>query len=498
MNRDRIKTIVAAAAAGIGVWTIVAVLDTMRHHQVSGRDLVAVNDPFHDFLLRMLLAGSAVVLVVRYRSVVRKRGQMHDELRNHLVAVESSMDGVAITDREGNYRYVNEAYARINGYRNPLEVLGRNYALSYGETQRSWMEQHLPASLAREGRWHGELLAERKDGTTYVQEASVTLLPDGGRVSIIRDVTERKMREKAMERSERLLTMIFDSIHDPFCIFDRDFRIVRANKAYARLKAKTVDDLIDRTCFQALEGRDAVCEGCVIKKTFQSGDPCAKEKKVKLSTGEELWLEIYTYPMLDDSGIVHQVIEYTRDVTERKKSDAEHRRLIDRLEYLSNIDGLTGLLNRRALTEQLTYEIDRARRYRSALTLILCDIDNLKEINDTYGHIAGDTAIQLVAGMLRNSLRSVDIAGRYGGDEFLVIVPETGGEGARSIAEKVLDATRRAEFRVEGDRRLTVSLSVGIASIGPPPEGIDGLIRRVDEALYASKREGKNRITMAG
>jgi PAS domain-containing protein len=92
----------------------------------------------------------------------------------------------------------------------------------------------------------------------------------------MRDRTQRKGREAALTLSERFLSTVFDSIRDPFCIFDREFRIVRANEAYGDLKGKTVDSLLDDTCYRALEGRDSICEDCVIQRTLQSGDPCAK------------------------------------------------------------------------------------------------------------------------------------------------------------------------------------------------------------------------------
>ncbi|MEK6743403.1 MAG: GGDEF domain-containing protein, partial [Nitrospirota bacterium] len=190
-------------------------------------------------------------------------------------------------------------------------------------------------------------------------------------------------------------------------------------------------------------------------------------------------------------------IEYTRDVTDRKKSEEDRRRLIERLEYLSKVDGLTGLLNRRALAEQLEYEIDRAKRYSSDLSIILCDLDNLKEINDLYGHLAGDTTLQIVAASLRSSLRNVDIAGRYGGDEFLVIVPQTAVAGAASIAEKIRNAVQMTEVRIDDHRRVSISLSIGVASLKVPSETMDAFVSRVDAALYASKNSGRNKVTIA-
>ncbi len=433
------------------------------------------------------------ILLVRILTTKRK---VQGELEKHLTAIETSMDGIAIFNEAHEYVYANDAYAAITGYGNPLQLLGRSFRAIYDDVQVAWIEKNIFPVLERGEQWHGELPAHRKSGEDFLQEATITMLPDRTCICIMRDITERKRQEETLRRSERFLNSIFDSIHDPFCILNPDYTVVRANKAYADLKNRAVEDIVGRTCYKALEGRDDVCEGCLIRKTLQSGDPCAKEKKIELRSGEELWIEIFTYPIIDETGKVVSVIEYTRDVTDRKMAEEERKRLIDRLEFLSSVDGLTGLLNRRALSEQLSYEIERARRFRSDMSVILCDMDNLKEINDTHGHLAGDTAIQAVSAILRNSLRKVDLAGRYGGDEFLLILPETAMEGAQNIAEKIRETVERAEVRLVGEKRIAVAVSMGIACVRPG-EDIDGLMSRVDAALYDSKNQGRNRITVA-
>jgi diguanylate cyclase (GGDEF)-like protein/PAS domain S-box-containing protein len=352
--------------------------------------------------------------------------------------------------------------------------------------------------LRKNKKWRGELLARRKNGSSYFQEASITMLEDGGRVCIARDVTWRKRSGERLHRSERFLNTIFNSIRDPFCIFDSEFRIVRVNEAYAHMKNRTAGELIGKKCHEVLAERDSMCEGCVVGKTLDSADPCAKDKLVTLKGGTEIWMEIYTYPIIDDDGEVSHVIEYTRDVTERKKTEDEKRRLIDKLEHLSKTDGLTGMINRRALTDSLAYEIDRAKRYHSELAIILCDVDNFKEINDTYGHDAGDRALQTLSATLKTILRNIDIAGRYGGDEFMLILPETTISGAESLAEKLLSAVRRTALRLPNDKRVRLSMSIGIAGLDTDrkSENIDSFVKRADDAMYVAKQGGKDRVSI--
>ena len=497
MNAKGNRTLAVALIVGVLVWTVDAIYDSFYYRSAPLSDTLFFRMSLVDIFSRVAIAAFIVTAIVQYRRMQERHRTAQDEVAKHLTAIESSMDGVAIFDGGHIYRYANEAYARITGFGQPAELVGNSFSLIYSEKQIGWIRQNIFPALEREGRWTGELMAHRRDGSPFVQDASISRLKDGTCICVMRDMTDRKRKEAELRRSEQFLKTIFDSIRDPFCIIDSEYRIVRANEAYAQLKDRAIGDLIDKTCYRALEGKNEICDGCIIRKTYQSADPCAKEKKVALKNGETLWMEIFTYPILDENGTVSHVIEYTRNVTDRKRFEDDRQRLIDRLEHLSKTDGLTGLLNRRALTEQLEYEIDRARRYGAELSIILCDLDNLKEINDTHGHLAGDMALQLLSATVRNTLRSVDIAGRYGGDEFLLIVPQTALAGAMSIAEKIRSAAWKTEVQLEGERRITLSLSIGVARLGPLSENMDGLISRVDAALYTSKSTGRNKVTAA-
>lgn len=481
----------------IAVWLIDAMMDAYLFERGGFLDVAFFDVPQQKIFIRWFFILVYSVFAAVLIRVLSKQREAQSEMQRHIAAIEASMDGIALFNEKHEYLYTNDAYARITGFLSPRELTGKTFAAIYDERQLKWIEEVIFPALEREGSWRGELRAHRKDRTLFDQEASITRLSDGSCVCVMRDITMRKGRQEALARSERFLSTIFDSIRDPFCIIDRAFRIVRANEAYGELKGKAVDSLLEETCYRVLEGRESVCEDCIIQRTLQAGDPCTTEKSINLKSGETVWLEIDTYPIFDASGMVTSVIEYTRNITERKKADQERKLLIDRLEHLSNTDGMTGLLNRRALTEQLHYEIDRVRRYGGDLSVILCDMDNMKEINDLHGHAAGDVAIQLVAGTLRNSLRNADIAGRYGGDEFLVIVPQTSIEGAMSIAEKIRSAAERTEVWIEGDKLVATSLSIGVAGLASPPGSMDSLISSVDAALYHSKNTGRNKVTVA-
>lgn len=492
------RIITLAVIAALSIWGIGAAIDVFIFKQGGFLDELLFDVSSRDIYFRALFIVSFILFGLVISRMVAKRNHAEQNLKKHSAAIESSMDGFAIYSPEGEYLYVNQAYAEVNGYESPKEIVGKTCHIAYDEKEYQRIEQAIMPALQKNGRWRGELLARRKNGSTYFQEASITLLEDGGRVCIVRDITWRKRSEERLHRSERFLNTIFNSIRDPFCIFDGDLRIIRVNEAYARMENKTADELIGKKCYEVLEKRDSMCEGCVVGKTLTSADPCAKDKLITHQDGTETWMEIYTYPILDEEGKVSHVIEYTRDITERKKTEDEKRRLIDKLEHLSKTDGLTGLINRRALTGSLTYEIDRAKRYQSELAIILCDVDNFKAINDTYGHDAGDQALQVLSATLKTILRKTDIAGRYGGDEFMLILPETSIKGAESLAEKLLSAVRDAELHVPNGRPIHLSMSIGIAGLELDREGenIDTFVKRADDAMYVSKQGGKDRVSI--
>jgi len=306
----------------------------------------------------------------------------------------------------------------------------------------------------------------------------------------------QKRSEEALRNSARFLSTIFDSIRDPFSIVDREFKIVRVNEAYAALRnIRSKESLHGEKCYTALAGARTVCPDCIIEKTFATAHPCAKEKPRELPDGSEAWMEIYTYPIFDDNGAVSHVIEYVRDVTDRKKTEEEKKKLIEKLERLSRTDSLTGLLNKRALLDRLEYEVERSKRYNSDLALIICDLDHFKEINDTYGHSAGDKVLQIFADILLSSVRKPDIVGRFGGDEFMLIFPQTPAKGAHGFAERLRRNIEEMSFADELPFRLTIS--IGIAGYEGPADDFQSLMKRADTALYASKRSGRNRVQMA-
>jgi diguanylate cyclase (GGDEF)-like protein len=167
------------------------------------------------------------------------------------------------------------------------------------------------------------------------------------------------------------------------------------------------------------------------------------------------------------------------------------KQMQQKIKRLSEEDYLTKLYNRRKIHEIIETEIKRSRRYSSDFAVLLLDIDNFKNINDTYGHNAGDKVLVEFSSIIKHTIRESDIASRWGGEEFLVICPETTADGAISLAEKIRHNIENRTFEKAGN----ITASIGVAGV-QHDDNVKSLISRADQALYSSKHAGKNRVTM--
>lgn len=196
-------------------------------------------------------------------------------------------------------------------------------------------------------------------------------------------------------------------------------------------------------------------------------------------------------PLLGTQGEVRHVCVIIYDVTDTAINKQGMKSANDKLQHLSRTDSLTGLINRGWWEECLRSEYLRYRRYPTAVSLIMVDIDNFKNINDTYGHLAGDEIIKQTAQTVTQTIREVDIAGRYGGDEFVIILHNAAEDGAIQVAERI---RTQIETKITAYKQhtITYTVSLGIAqlisSIGSPSAWVEA----VDQVLYQAKRDGRN------
>ncbi len=191
-----------------------------------------------------------------------------------------------------------------------------------------------------------------------------------------------------------------------------------------------------------------------------------------------------------------------QELTARLRTQVRRKRYNDQLRAslaqtieMAVVDGLTGLHNRRYLDSHLKTLFDRAAARRTPLSLLITDLDHFKSVNDTYGHDGGDAVLKEFARRLRKSVRGIDLACRFGGEEFVVVMPDTDGEVAMRVGERIREAVERTAFEVsKGRPAINVTVSIGVSEMKRVGDTVEDFMKRADTALYQAKRDGRNRV----
>jgi diguanylate cyclase (GGDEF)-like protein len=181
--------------------------------------------------------------------------------------------------------------------------------------------------------------------------------------------------------------------------------------------------------------------------------------------------------------------EAAKKIARNKQTEVEA--IVMQANELSNVDALTFLPNRRMIVRELQNETQRAQRYPAPLSISVVDVDFFKKVNDTYGHLVGDEVLRHVAYQLRDNVRHPDLVGRYGGEEFLILLPNTEAKEAAEQAGRLCKCVREAQFPV-GGQDLKVTVSVGVAQYQPGADTWDSLLNRADTAMYKAKKNGRD------
>jgi diguanylate cyclase (GGDEF)-like protein/PAS domain S-box-containing protein len=291
-------------------------------------------------------------------------------------------------------------------------------------------------------------------------------------------MTEQLMQTYTGLRNEqdKLATIIL-SAQEGIVVTDNEGKVVLMNPSAETLVGKSMKQVVEEGFLDLLDDRDGL-------HSLLERDPQIKEPETVHFNGRVL--SIYAATIRTPHGSVIGSAALIRDITEEK-------RLEERLRRLSTTDGLTGLFNRRHLDESLALELERARRYNAPLSIVMFDVDHFKRFNDEHGHDQGDRVLQAIAQQLQEHSRKVDIPCRYGGEEFLAILPGTAQAGAIIVAERLRQSVEQME--VDG---LTVTISIGVATVPEiDTDTPDVLIEAADGALYRAKRAGRNQVVTA-
>jgi diguanylate cyclase (GGDEF)-like protein/PAS domain S-box-containing protein len=284
-------------------------------------------------------------------------------------------------------------------------------------------------------------------------------------------------RARADERARHF----FDLSRDMLCTANVDGYFVELNDAWSHHLGYDLEELRAMPFIQRVHPDDRERTEAESAGLFGGGETLQFENRYLAKDGTWHWLRWSSRLSPDESLIYARAT----DVTELKEVEAEREELLDKVQDLARHDSLTSLSNRRALEEQLPQEMARARRAQSPLSVAILDIDHFKNYNDTHGHLAGDEVLRACAREWDGALRGEDTLVRFGGEEFLVLLPDTELEQAAEIVERLRMKTPMGQ-----------TCSAGLA-LWDYRESLDDLLRRADEALYLAKAGGRNQLAQA-
>ncbi|MEZ5613699.1 MAG: diguanylate cyclase [Rhodocyclaceae bacterium] len=509
MNAARWRQI-AAAYAELGMLPKDFSLDGFLYEPAPAADTrMAKAFAVSSGLALILSAGLAglFLLTRRLRREIGARQRIETDLRESDRKFRTIADTTPIAllitrPEDGRVIYANRAAAELGGLPEQ-DLVGSDVTRFYPEPDA---RRHFIEALRATGSVRNEVIEfVRGDGTPVLTQRSATLgtLDDRPAIFVaIADLRERKRLEDAL----RARGTAIEAAAEGIAITDPDGVIEYVNPALTAITGHTADELVGRHTRLFNSGHHDKPFYDHLWHTIRSGQVWRGEIVNRRRDGSHYTELMAIAPVRNEQGETVHFVAVKHDITERKQMETELKenndKLLRQLYEINRLqaelreqavrDGLTNLFNRRYLDETLERELARAKREGYPLSLVMLDIDHFKQLNDTYGHQAGDKVLRELAALLWGDVRAEDVPCRYGGEEFVVLLPRMPLEIALQRAEgwrRTLHSTR-IPF---GDFQLEATLSCGLAAYPENARTPDELIRCCDQALYSAKNQGRNR-----
>lgn len=401
-----------------------------------------------------------------------------------------SWNAIVITDADLSsgcrVQAANPAFCAMTGY-SLDELTGRSLKMLQGPDTDPVVMQHLRNCLKSGQHFDGSAINYRKDGSPYVVRWNISAARDeAGVITHFVSVQQELTAFREAERKVQLLARALNVTSVPVVLTDTRAKIIFANTAFASVTGYPIEELVGKTPAMLRSGKHGKAFYEALRDALASGKDFSATFVNKRRDGSLYHVEQNISPLYDDDGKVSHYVSVSKDVSERVRREA-------RLLHEASEDKLTSLYNRRYGEKLLAEAHQRALALGADLTIIVCDIDFFKQINDRFGHLAGDQVIKDVATILRGTARNSDAVIRWGGEEFVVVLNDSDLKSGAGLAERIRVGVAAHESEGVG----AVTLSCGVASL-KSRETVDALFARADTALYESKDKGRNRVTVAG
>ncbi len=410
----------------------------------------------------------------------RRRGQ--EALRRLAGMVATSTDAIMAVDMTGSILNWNRGAERMYGY-TAEEIIGRSISTITPEAKADELTTILERARRGEAVDLVETLRKRKDGSLVEVSISFSTLADiDGTViattGIHRDISIAKRAAEALQASEERYRRIVDTAYEGIWVIDAQNLTTYVNPRMGEMLAYTVEEIVGRSVLDFLdtEARASFADN---QPSRVKGISAQREVRFTRKDGADLWTLLSIRPNFDEAGHYEGSLAMAMDITER-------RRVQKALEYQALHDALTGLPNRLLLTERLGEALVSAGSAHEQVAVLILDLDHFKEVNETFGLLAGDRLLEQVGPRLHSEIGAEDMVARLSGDEFAVLLTNTDAIAATVKAQGLIEALERP-FEVEG-QHLDVAMSIGIAIFPDDGDDPDTLLRRADIALFVAKQ----------
>jgi diguanylate cyclase (GGDEF)-like protein/PAS domain S-box-containing protein len=438
-----------------------------------------------------------VTEMVEAQLALEARGRENELFR---AMIDTLPDFIFAKDREGRFLAANAATARVMQAGTVANLLGRTDADFYPPELVARFRADEEAVFQSGETIIVEQPGRRLDGSFgWLCSLKTPLKDAGGAITAYvghgRDITDEKLGRQAIqqhkaeaERARDMLNMATGVLTDGFALFDVEDRVVHCNGSFASLYGLTGEEALGRT-FAELHRSPCMQEG--IEAAGLDFDAWLADRQERHARADgvpfEFWFNEQAFSVREQRTSDGSIVLLRAEVTHLKRVEHELRRL-------ATVDMLTGAYNRRYFTEQAERLLSRCQGDDQPVALLLVDIDHFKHVNDTWGHAAGDEALRQVCQSCVRRLRPGDVFARWGGEEFVLLLPGAGAEGALRAAERLRASIADMAIRFQR-AQFSLTLSIGIAIAGPG-EALDDLARRADRSLYAAKAAGRNRAVL--
>jgi len=409
------------------------------------------------------------------------------------LAMNSMTDAVFLKGLDGKYLGCNPQYEKVLG-RSEAEIIGKTAfdlndaatAEMFNVSDQAVIQSKEPATF--------EFWTTKADGTRTLFESKKSPICDSngevfGILGILADITKQRETEEALKAREAQYRIIAENASDAIWVYNlNQDRFTYLSPAIQDIRGLTVEEALSEKIENTIapEFRDMAMKKLSDAKEYllqHPDSPRAETLEVKQPTraGEVVWVEVSAKLRFNSQNEI-EILGVSRNINDRKRIENE-------IVYLGYHDQLTGLHNRHYFETIIPKELDRADRYSASLSLLLLDLDHFKTVNDTWGHPIGDDVLRLISKEIENTVRESDIFVRFGGEEFIVMMPQTTMKGALRAAEKIRTAIEKLSHPVAGPQTVSIGVAQRMSN-----ESFRHWYRRTDEALYQAKENGRNRV----